>query len=177
VYNELSNPSTPHLKERADEMIYNGDASIAPILTDTPEFSLYMKLTNDPDKGRKIIGKGEAAVIALASTSGGTIASNNLSDVKLYAKELGLKHITTGDIMTLAHDKSLITETEGNSIWSAMLAKKRKIGAASFTEYLSLQKGEEVEPMECENEEAHQNCCNSQDMLPRTCHKDTASRS
>ena len=43
----------------------------------TPEFSLYMKLTNNPDKGRIIIGRGEAAVIALASTSGGTEASKN----------------------------------------------------------------------------------------------------
>jgi len=144
VYDELSNPHTPHLKARVDVIIDNGDASIQSIQTGTPEFELYIKLTNSPDEGRKIIGRGEASVIALASESGGIIASNNLSDVKTYALELELRHITTGDIMIKAHKESLITEDEGNNIWSAMLEKKRKIGSASFTEYLSLHGSEEV---------------------------------
>ena len=136
VYNELSYPGTPQLKTRVDILISNGDAVIVSILTDTPEFSFYLKLTTSPDEGHIIIGKGEAAAIALASTSGGTVASNNLKDVAAYVSELSLRHITTGDILIKALGESLISEDEGNIIWSAMLAKKRKIGAASFTEYI-----------------------------------------
>ncbi|MDR2569503.1 MAG: hypothetical protein LBD23_04275 [Oscillospiraceae bacterium] len=138
VYNELSNPHTPHLKERLNVMIDNNDVLLKTISTNTPEFNLYMKLTNRPEKGRSIIGRGEAAVIALASASSGIIASNNLKDVASYTLELGLRHITTGDIILRAHETSLITENDGNIIWSAMLAKKRKIGAGSFTDYIAM---------------------------------------
>ncbi len=68
------------------------------------------------------------------------MASNNLKDIALYVKELGLRHITTGDILMEALDKGLITEVEGNAIWASMLAKRRKLGAGSFTEFLSLKK-------------------------------------
>ena len=136
VYNELSYPGTPQLKIRIDVLINNGNATIHPILTDTPEFDLYSKSTCNPDEGHSIIGKGEAAAVALASALKGTVASNNLKDVAMYVSELGLKHITTGGILVKALGASLITEGDGNTIWNAMLAKKRKIGAASFTDYL-----------------------------------------
>ena len=138
VYIELSYPGTPQLKARADVLIASGDAAIAYILTGSPDYDLYSKLTSIPDEGHSIIGKGEAAVIALANSSGGIVASNNLKDVASYVSELGLRHITTGDIMVKALAESLITEADGNTIWSAMLAKKRKIGAVSFSEYLRL---------------------------------------
>ena len=137
VYNELSNPVTPQLKARTDTFIANGDATLKAILTDTVEHRLYNKLTNNPDEGHIIIGKGEAAALALASVSKGTVASNNLKDVAIYVSELGLRHITTGSILVEAFEESLITESDGNVIWNAMLNKKRKIGAASFTDYLN----------------------------------------
>jgi len=136
VYVELSNPYTPQLKARLDTLIMGGDAAVQAILSDTAEFDHYVKMTSAPDEGHIIIGKGEAAVIALASASGGTVASNNLKDVAQYVSDLRLRHITTGDIMIKAFEQSLITESDGNSIWSSMLAKKRRIGAASFSEYL-----------------------------------------
>ena len=137
VYNELSNPGTPQLKIRADALINNNDAVIQPILTDTVEYKLYNKLTSNPDEGHVIIGKGEASALALASVTKGTVASNNLKDVAVYVSELCLRHITTGDILIEAFKKSLITENDGNVIWSAMLRKLRRIGATSFTDYLS----------------------------------------
>jgi predicted nucleic acid-binding protein len=145
VYNELSAPEIEHLKKRLDVLVGNGDAEIQPIMTDTPEYSFYIKLTSAPDEGHIIIGKGEAAAIALAVVSGGTsgiVASNNLKDVAVYVSELGLQLITTGDIMTAAFEQGLITESEGNNLWSAMLAKRRKIGAASFSDYLHTHRGE-----------------------------------
>ena len=136
VYDELSNPYTPQLKARFDMLILNGDAVIESMLSDSAEFKHYLKLTSAPDEGHIIIGKGEAAVIALASVSGGVVASNNLKDVATYVSELGLRHITTGDILIKALEQALITESDGNSIWSSMLAKRRRIGAASFSDYL-----------------------------------------
>ena len=136
VYNELSNPVITHLRMRLDSLINKGGAVIQPILADSPEYSLYMKLTNAPDDGYAIIGKGEAAAITLAYVSGGAVASNNMKDVSTYVSRFNLRHVTTGDILARAFERSLITEDKGNRIWDAMLARKRKIGAASFTNYL-----------------------------------------
>ena len=134
VYNEFT---VPHLKQRADTLINSGDAVLKSIMVSTPEFSLYSKLTSNPDAGHSIIGKGEAAALALASAQSGIVASNNLKDVVAYVTQLALRHITTGDIMIEAYKASLITESDGNTIWSAMLAKRRRIGAATFSDYLN----------------------------------------
>jgi predicted nucleic acid-binding protein len=138
VYNELSFPGIFHLRKYLDALIDSKDAAIQPIVIDTPDFTLYHKLTASPDKGHSIIGKGEAAAIALATASHATIASNNMKDVVMYVSELGLRHITTGDILIEALKASLISESEGNTIWRAMLSKKRKLGFASFTDYLHM---------------------------------------
>lgn len=93
AYDELSYPTTPQLKERIDQLLQSGAANLASIDLGTEEFVLYHKRTISPDKGHKIIGPGEAASIALASVRNGIVASNNLKDIALYVKELGLRHI------------------------------------------------------------------------------------
>ena len=60
-----------------------------------------------------------------------------MKDIGSYITKLGLKHITTGGILLEALKASLITEKDGNAIWSAMLQERRKIGASSFSEYLN----------------------------------------
>jgi hypothetical protein len=50
--------------------------------------------------------------------------------------EFGLKHVTTGDILLEALGKGYITESQGNTIWASMLAKRRKLGTSSFTTYI-----------------------------------------
>jgi len=97
---------------------------------------MYYKLTSAPEIGHAIIGKGEAASIALAKCSNGIVASNNLKDISVYIEEFGLRHITTGDILVEALKSDFITEVQGNTIWASMLAKRRKLGAVSFTDYL-----------------------------------------
>ena len=136
VYNELSNPRIVHLKVRIDALVSTGQAEIVKIIVGTQEYNMFYKLTVEPDKGQKLIGKGEAAPIALAKENGGIVASNNLSDIGDYVKEFQLKHITTGDILVEAYNKGLITENEGNTIWASMLAKQRKLGTASFSDFL-----------------------------------------
>ena len=59
---------------------------------------------------------------------------------KLPCYKFSLKHITTGDILVKAYEDNLITEDQGNIIWSEMLSKRRRIGANSFTEFLKIKK-------------------------------------
>lgn len=136
VYDELSSPRIIHLKVRIDVMVSAGLAEIVEIIVGTEEYNIFYRLTDEQGRGQKLIGKGEAASIALAKENGGIVASNNLRDIGDYVKEYQLKHITTGDILVEAYNKGLITEDEGNAIWASMLAKRRKLGAASFSDFL-----------------------------------------
>lgn len=135
VYQELSIPCISHLKQRADLLIDVNDIFIKTIDLNTEEYNIYNALINGTN-GRKIIGKGEASGIALAKTYNGILASNNYKDIMPYIDEYNLRHIDTGHILKEALDKGLITELDGNSIWSQMLAKRRMLPARSFTEYL-----------------------------------------
>jgi len=138
AYDELAYPTTPQLKQRIDTLISSSQAVLQNINVDSDTYVLYQKLTTTPDEGHKIIGPGEAASIALAKTVGGVVASNNLRDISSYIDEYELKHIITGDILIEAMEKGLITEDDGNTIWTAMIAKRRKLGASSFSEYIKL---------------------------------------
>ena len=135
VYNEIS--LVPHLKAQLDAHVSNSNIAIPAIEIDSAEYKLYNKLAYTPDSDHSIIGKGEAAVIALASVKKGIVASNNLKDIATYVEELNLKHTTTPIILADAFNRSIITEADGNNLWSAMLAKKRKLGSASFSDYLA----------------------------------------
>jgi hypothetical protein len=99
-------------------------------------FKLYHELAFSPRKGEKIIGKGEAAAIALAKTYNGIIASNNLKDISKYVEKYGLEHVTTGDILVDALNKRYIDEETGNQIWNNMIRKQRMLPTATFSEYL-----------------------------------------
>jgi len=136
AYDELSYPTTPQLKQRVDCLINNKQASLVTINVDSETYDLYHKLTNSLGGGQKVIGPGEAASIALAKTHNGIVASNNLRDISSYIDEFGLRHITTGDILIEVLERGFITEDEGNNIWASMLAKRRKLGALSFSEYI-----------------------------------------
>lgn len=135
VYRELCNPCIPQIKQRADLLISSKDVSVQMIETDTEEYKLYESLVRG-EKGEKSIGRGEAGGIALAKTYNGILASNNYKDIAPYIEKYNLKHIDTGQILVEALEKGLITEDEGNSIWTQMLAKRRKLPASAFSEYL-----------------------------------------
>ena len=91
---------------------------------------------------KKIIGRGEAASISLAKEKQGILASNNLRDISAYVTEYGLTHLTTGDILKMALDAGYIDESQGNTIWANMIARKRKLGYASFSDYLAVHQPE-----------------------------------
>ena len=136
VYEELSNPGVSYLKKRIDVMIADKSAQVEDIQLHTAEYDIYRKLTISPDPGHVIIGKGEAAAIALAKEKNGILASNNLRDILTYVSEYELLHMTTGDILLEAYDKKMIKEDEGNALWQEMLRKRRRLGYKTFSEYL-----------------------------------------
>lgn len=138
VFVELSNPRIPHLKNRVLKLWKAGNIKITKILANTEEFELYYKFTLSPIKGQKRIGKGEAAALALAKVYNGIIASNNLKDISHYIKLYGLKHVTTGSIMTEALNRKYINESMGNQIWSEMIRRRRMLPTKTFTDYLKL---------------------------------------
>lgn len=142
VYDELSHPALNHLKgmkSQIDQMVALGQARIESISVGTETYKLYRKLTNHPDPGYKVIGKGEAACLSMAKECDGIIASNNLKDISKYVEDFKLEHLTTGDILKKALEEGYITEIQGNTIWSNMIAKRRKLGYPTFSDYLKNQ--------------------------------------
>ena len=123
-------------QRRVNELCLSGDVSTKEILINTNEYKLYYELVISPPKGEKIIGKGEAAAIALAKTYNGIIASNNLKDISKYVYKYNLEHITTGGILVAALDEGYIDEQTGNQIWANMISKRRMLPTPTFTEYL-----------------------------------------
>lgn len=138
VFSELSNPSIPHIKRKINELCLSGDVSTKEILVNTEEYKLYCELAISPPKGEKVIGKGEAAAIALAKTYNGIIASNNLKDISKYVEKYNLEHKTTADLLVEALNKGFIDEAAGNQIWTNMIVKRRMLPTATLTEYLKM---------------------------------------
>ena len=135
VYNELQR--VPHLLSRVDTLKNKGDLFVESMEAGSEEYNDYLKMTTKPEAGMRIIGRGEAAGIAMAKQRDGTLASNNLSDIRPYVEKYNISHITTGDILIEAMDAGIITEVEGNIIWSYMIQKRRMLPATTFSEYLA----------------------------------------
>ena len=76
VYNELQR--VPHLLARVDTLKNNGDLSVESMEAGSVEYKDYLQMTTKPESGMRIIGRGEAAGIAMAKQRNGTLASNNL---------------------------------------------------------------------------------------------------
>ena len=140
VYRELSRPQVSHLKQRVDSMIERGYISVESLTFGTPEYREYVSMINGNDPEFTVVGKGEASAIAFAKERDGVLGSNNLKDIMQFVKAYNLKFLTTGDLLVMAYEKGLISEAEGNEIWEKMLRRRRKLGADSFSSYLSLKR-------------------------------------
>lgn len=138
IFIELSNPSIPHIKRKITALCSNCDVSTMKIMMRTEEYKLFYEIAISPPKGEVVIGKGEAAALALAKVHNGIVVSNNMKDIKRYIEKLKLNHITTGDILVEAMNKELIDENIGNQIWANMLSKQRLLPTATFSDYLKL---------------------------------------
>lgn len=136
VYDEVS--KVPHLKERVDLVKRRRNLIIESMDFGSEEFNLYYEMITMPKEGLRIIGKGEAAGIAMAKCRCGTLASNNLRDVKYYVEKYNIKHITTGDILLKALELNMISEEDGNEMWKEMIKRRRMLPTRSFTEYINI---------------------------------------
>lgn len=134
VYDELKR--VPHLLAKVDVMKNEGNLIVDSMEVGSAEYHDYLRMITAPDTGMRIIGKGEAAGIAMVKERGGTLASNNLRDISSYVEKYRLNHITTGDILIKAMNSGIISETDGNDIWSNMIRKKRMLPTATFTDYI-----------------------------------------
>lgn len=121
---------------KVDVMKNEGNLIVDSMEVGSAEYHDYLRMITAPDTGMRIIGKGEAAGIAMVKERGGTLASNNLRDISSYVEKYGLKHITTGDILIKAMNTGIISETDGNDIWANMIRKKRMLPTATFTDYI-----------------------------------------
>lgn len=137
VYEEINRPNLGWMKNKVDQMISAKQLKIVDLVEGTEEFNLYYQMTENPEPGHREIGDGEASAIALAKIKNGILASNNFRDIKQYIDEFGLEYTTTGLILIDAYKRGIITEKQGNDIWEKMLKKRRKLGAQSFSEYLT----------------------------------------
>ena len=135
VLDELSRVAAPAFKERVASLAASDDAKVRDIELASPAFPLYREMTSRPKPGFKVVGKGEAAAMALAITEKGIVASNNFRDTAAYIRAYRLKYKTTGSILVEAYENALVSEAEANAIWADMLAEGRWIGARSFTEF------------------------------------------
>ena len=134
VYDEIKR--VPHLCDKVDIMKDQHDLVIKAMEAGSTEYLDYLKMTTNPEKGMRIIGKGEAAGIAMVKERDGILASNNLRDIAPYVEKFNLKHITTGDILIKAMDMQMITADQGDDLWQKMLKKRRKLPTSTFFEYL-----------------------------------------
>lgn len=134
VYSELSNPLVPHLKADIDSLIQKGMASIMDIRVDRSDtaFILFESLTAIPPQGGIVIGKGEAASIALAVAHSGTLASNNLKDVSEPVKKYKIKHITTEEILRMAIGRGIIVPEQATSIWRELIRRGNRLPDVIF---------------------------------------------
>lgn len=135
VYHELQR--VPHLLLRIDILKNNGDLSVESMEVGSVEYDDYLRMTTAPEDGMRIIGRGEAAAIAMVKQRDGTLASNNLRDIRPYVEKYKIAHITTGDILAEALEAGFITEAEGNTIWADMIRKRRMLPTATFSDYLA----------------------------------------
>jgi hypothetical protein len=124
------------MKNRVDGLLQANRVLLYQITAETDSSRLYLKLTEHPDQGYKIIGTGEAAAIVLTKEYNGILGSNNMRDILPYVRLFNIKHRTSADIMVEAFEQHLINEGQGNVIWRDMLQRNRKLPVNTFTEFL-----------------------------------------
>ena len=139
VRTELSRVKISYFKNAVKRFSNSNHVNLVSTLSETPEYNLYLefvkesKIKDTPDK--KVIGAGEAEVLALAKINGCIAASNNLRDILYYVEKYQIEYITTADILVEALKKNVISQGAGDVIWKNM-RRSSKMPCDSFTDYL-----------------------------------------
>lgn len=90
-----------------------------------PAIEEWKQLTQPCNKTEKRFGSGEAAIMAYTRFHGGTIASNNLSDILDYCVRYCIEFISTDNILCLGVVGKYISMDEAENLRQNM--KKRRI--------------------------------------------------
>jgi hypothetical protein len=129
VLSEISR--VPHIEKGIQELISRNTLKRAAIMGDEPA---AIELGTLLESGR--LGAGEAACMAYLKYNPGSLGSNNLADVRIYCERNGKCLITTGETLIDACVSGLLNVKDADGLWIRMIAKKRKLPTATFTEYL-----------------------------------------
>jgi len=135
VYQELCHPGVEHLLKRVDCLLARNEAIKRDIELGSNASIMYDNLSHFPLPEAKLIGRGEAACIALAYDTKGVVASNNLSDVKPYIDKYKLQHITTADILAEAIHVGIINLRQAEVLWSEMIRHRKKLPCDDYSSY------------------------------------------
>lgn len=127
----------PHLVSKVQQSIRNGHIRSETMFADSPE---ALQLAKFIDEGR--YGMGEASCMAYLTYHEGILGSNNLADVKFFCDHNNKCLLTTAAVLYKAYNTGYINLDEADKIWDAMLSKKQKLPASSFSAYvIAVQKG------------------------------------
>jgi predicted nucleic acid-binding protein len=137
VYAEIRRFKQYPYKGIIDDMISTNCASKAQIIYRTEESKMFLEMTQNPKPGFIIVGKGEAEAMTLAFHRDGLLASNNFTDIRQYFEPLGLRNISSSEILEQALCKGIISEKDGNEIWACMLQFGRRLPSDTFSQYLA----------------------------------------
>lgn len=130
VLNELA--KVPHLHQRVQTAITAGMICSVTIDALDPAAAEYSRLVGE---GR--LGRGESAVMAHVRFHGGTVGSNNISDVLDYCRVHNLPLLAMRAIVVDAVDQEhLLTEQEAETFWDEMIRKRRRLPHATVREAL-----------------------------------------
>ena len=121
-----------HLASRVQTSIASGSIDLVAMLADSPE---ALELARLLELGR--YGRGEAACMAYLKRNKGSMASNNLADVKTFCDANHKFLLTTAQVLHQAYNEGVVGLEDADKIWSDMIGKRRKLPAASFSHYLA----------------------------------------
>lgn len=127
-------PSKSYIAERVNAAVGKGKIGRMSIEAISEDARLFIKMTSGECPGLPVIGKGEAAALLLAKASSGTIASNNLRDVKRYCVNNGIPLLCTEDVLSLAVVKNRITMDYAAVAWDKLKADGHFLPPYDFSE-------------------------------------------
>ena len=84
---EVSNPCIPHIRRKMNQMNSLGQLEKKQLVNGSEESRLFYDMIVHPENNVIPIGKGEAAVLALAKVYEGVVASNNIKDISYYVEK------------------------------------------------------------------------------------------
>lgn len=108
------------IARRIDVAVSKGVIGRMDVFAVEEDARLFTAMISGNCPGLPAIGKGEAAALVLAKISCGTIASNNLRDVKKYCVNNGIPLLCTEDVLSLAVISKPITLDFASQFWDKL---------------------------------------------------------